>query len=37
MMDFKLPDTIKGYNLSGGRGGPGGNFTIIYEELKGGR
>lgn len=35
MMDFKLPDKFKGYNLQGGRGGPGGNFGIIYEELKG--
>ena len=37
MMDFKLPDTFKGYNLGGGRGGPGGNFNILFEELKGGK
>jgi glyoxylase-like metal-dependent hydrolase (beta-lactamase superfamily II) len=37
MMDFKLPEKFKGYNLAGGRGGPGGNFGIIFEELKGGR
>ena len=37
MMDFKLPEKFKGYNLAGGRGGPGGNFGIIYEELKGAR
>jgi len=37
MMDFKLPDKFKGYNLGGGRGGPGGNFNILFEELKGGR
>ena len=37
MMDFKLPEKFKGYNLGGGRGGPGGNFGVIYEELKGGR
>jgi glyoxylase-like metal-dependent hydrolase (beta-lactamase superfamily II) len=34
MMDFKLPDKFKGYNLTGGRGGPGGNFGVIFEELK---
>ena len=34
MMDLKLPDKFKGYNLTGGRGGPGGNFGIIYEQLK---
>jgi len=37
MMDFKLPDKFKGYNLAGGRGGPGGNFGILFEELKGGQ
>jgi len=37
MMDFKLPDKFKGYNLAGGRGGPGGNFGVIFEELKGAR
>jgi cyclase len=34
MSEFKLPENFKGYNLSPGRGGPGGNFTIIYAELK---
>jgi glyoxylase-like metal-dependent hydrolase (beta-lactamase superfamily II) len=34
MMDFKLPEKFKGYNLGGGRGGPGGNFGVIFEELK---
>ena len=33
-MDFKLPEKFKDYNLAGGRGGPAGNFGIIYEELK---
>ena len=36
MMDLKLPDKFKDYNLAGGRGGPGGNFGVIFEELKGG-
>jgi glyoxylase-like metal-dependent hydrolase (beta-lactamase superfamily II) len=35
MMDLKLPDKFKDYNLAGGRGGPGGNFGVIFEELKG--
>jgi cyclase len=35
MMDLKLPEKFKGYNLTGGRGGPGGNFGVIFEELKG--
>jgi glyoxylase-like metal-dependent hydrolase (beta-lactamase superfamily II) len=34
MKEFKLPETFKDYNLAGGRGGPGGNFGVIYEELK---
>jgi glyoxylase-like metal-dependent hydrolase (beta-lactamase superfamily II) len=34
MKDFKLPETFKDYNLAGGRGGPGGNFGVIFEELK---
>src|SRR5581483_1545615 len=34
MADFKLPDKFKGYNLAGGRGGPGGNFNVIFQELK---
>ena len=35
MMDLKLPDKFKEYNLTGGRGGPGGNFGVLFEELKG--
>jgi cyclase len=34
MADFKLPEKFKGYNIAGGRGGPGGNFNVIFEELK---
>jgi cyclase len=34
MNEFKLPEKFKGYNLTPGRGGPGGNFTTIYAELK---
>jgi glyoxylase-like metal-dependent hydrolase (beta-lactamase superfamily II) len=34
MMDFKLPEKFTGYNLTGGRGGPAGNFTQLYSELK---
>ena len=34
MMDFKLPAKFSGYNITGGRGGPGGNFGVIFEELK---
>jgi cyclase len=34
MSDFKLPAKFKGYDLTPGRGGPGGNFTTIYAELK---
>jgi len=34
MADFKLHDKFKDYNIAGGRGGPGGNFTVIFEELK---
>jgi hypothetical protein len=33
-MDLKLPEKFKDYPLTGGRGGPGRNFTRIYEELK---
>jgi cyclase len=33
MMEFKLPDKFKDYNLQGGRGGPGGNFNVIFQEL----
>jgi cyclase len=33
-----LPPKFKDYNIApGGRGGPGGNFSVIYEELKGGK
>jgi glyoxylase-like metal-dependent hydrolase (beta-lactamase superfamily II) len=34
MTDFKLPDKFSGYTLTGGRGGPAGNFPRLYEELK---
>ena len=34
MADLKLPETLKDYNIAGGRGGPGGNFNVIFEELK---
>ena len=34
MMNFKLPEKFKGYSLTGGRGGPGGNFNQLYMELK---
>jgi hypothetical protein len=34
MSDFKLPEKFKDYNLQGGRGGPGGNFNIIFQELQ---
>jgi len=34
MMDFKLPDKFKDYNLQGGRGGAAGNFGVIYQELQ---
>ena len=37
MADLRLPDKFKGYTLTGGRGGPGGNFNFIYEELKKGQ
>ena len=37
MMEFKLPEKFKGYTITGGRGGPAGNFGVIYEELKEGR
>ena len=33
-MDFKLPEKFKGYSLTAGRGGPGGNFNQLYMELK---
>lgn len=34
MADFKLPEKFKDYNITGGRGGPGGNFNAIYQELQ---
>jgi hypothetical protein len=34
MSEFKLPEKFKGYDLTPGRSGPGGNFTTIYAELK---
>jgi glyoxylase-like metal-dependent hydrolase (beta-lactamase superfamily II) len=34
MADFKLPDKFSGYTLTGGRGGPAGNFPRLYEEIK---
>lgn len=34
---LQLPEKFKGYTLTGGRGGPGGNFNLIYEELKRGQ
>ena len=34
MADFKMPEKFKDYNIAGGRGGPGGNFNVIFEELK---
>jgi cyclase len=35
MMELKLPEKFKDYNLTGGRGGPGGNFGVIFDEIKG--
>lgn len=32
--DFKLPEKFTGYNLASSRGGPGGNFNVIYAELR---
>ena len=34
MADFKLPEKFKDYDLSPGRAGPGGNFNVIYNELR---
>jgi hypothetical protein len=34
MADLKLPDKFKDYDLAGGRGGPGGNFGVIFQELQ---
>lgn len=39
MTDFRatLPSKFQGYNLAGGRGGPGGAFVPLFEELGGKR
>jgi glyoxylase-like metal-dependent hydrolase (beta-lactamase superfamily II) len=40
MMEFKLPEKFSAAGFTyagGGRGGPGGNMGIIFEELKGGK
>jgi cyclase len=34
MTELKLPEKFKDYNLQGGRGGAGGNFTVIFSELQ---
>jgi cyclase len=34
MADLKLPEKFKDYDLTGGRGGPGGNFGTIFQELQ---
>jgi len=34
LAELKLPDKFKEYSLQGGRGGPGGNFNVIYQELQ---
>lgn len=34
MATLQLPDKFKGYTLTGGRGGPGGNFNVMYQELQ---
>jgi len=34
MKELQLPAKFKDYNLTGGRGGPGGNFGVIFEEIK---
>jgi glyoxylase-like metal-dependent hydrolase (beta-lactamase superfamily II) len=34
MSEFKLPEKFQGYNLAPGRGGPGGNFNTLYNELR---
>jgi hypothetical protein len=36
MMEFQasIPAKFKDYNLGGGRGGPGGAFVPLFEELK---
>lgn len=32
--EFKLPEKFTGYDMSPGRGGPGGNFNVLYTELR---
>jgi hypothetical protein len=34
MAELKLPEKFKDYILTSTRGGPGGNFNVIYGELK---
>jgi cyclase len=34
LAELKLPEKFKDYNIQGGRGGPGGNFNVIYKELQ---
>jgi hypothetical protein len=34
MAELKLPEKFKDYTLTSSRGGPGGNFNVIYGELK---
>jgi hypothetical protein len=34
LADFKLPEKFKDYTLTSSRGGPAGNFNVIYGELK---
>jgi cyclase len=34
MAELKLPEKFSGYNLTSTRGGPGGNFNVIYTELR---
>jgi cyclase len=34
MAELKLPEKFKDYNIAGGRGGPGGNFNVIFTELQ---
>ena len=37
LASLKLPEKFKEYTLQGGRGGPGGNFNVIYQELQKGQ
>ena len=34
LAEFKPPEKFAGYDLTGTRGGPGGNFNVIYGELR---